>query len=93
MDLNLVDEVIVQVYRDDLAVFENDLYNSGFYDLRDRLPVAIGLYTGPFLKEKSAQILNREIQTVQTAGYSGVAFFCWETTLKQLQGLSSRLAP
>ncbi|MEO1391570.1 MAG: family 10 glycosylhydrolase [Cyanobacteria bacterium J06634_5] len=79
--LGLVDEVIVQVYRNDLAVLESDLYNSGFYDLRSQLPVAIGLYTGPFLQGKSIDRLQSEIETVQAAGYGGVAFFSWETTL------------
>ncbi|MGB3295278.1 MAG: family 10 glycosylhydrolase [Phormidesmis sp.] len=86
VDLGLVDEVVVQVYRDDLAVLENDLYNSGFYDLRDQVPIAIGLYTGPFLRAKPIRVLTKEIQAVQTAGYQGVVFFCWETTLWVFKG-------
>ncbi|MEL6940545.1 MAG: family 10 glycosylhydrolase, partial [Cyanobacteria bacterium J06598_1] len=52
VDMGLVDEVVVQVYREDLTVFENDLYNIGFYDIRQQVPTAIGLYTGPFGKAK-----------------------------------------
>ncbi|MEM9087931.1 MAG: family 10 glycosylhydrolase [Cyanobacteria bacterium P01_F01_bin.53] len=89
VDLEIVDEVVVQVYRDDLAVFENDLYNSGFYDVRERVPTAIGLYTGPFLQAKSIDRLEREIKSVQIAGYGGVAFFSWETTLWTFKGSST----
>ena len=89
VDLDLVDEVVVQVYRDDLSVLENDLYNSGFYDLRDQVPIAIGLYTGPFLSAKPISVLTEEIQAVQAAGYQGVAFFCWETTLWIFKGGSA----
>lgn len=89
VDLEIVDEVIVQVYRDDLAVFENDLYNSGFYDVRDRVPTAIGLYTGPFGQAKPIERLKGEIESVQAAGYGGVAFFSWETTLWTFKGSST----
>lgn len=75
-----VDEVVVQVYRTDLSVLENDLYNSGFYDLRERVPTAIGLYTGPVTQAKPVERLKAEIALVQAAGYRGVSMFCWETT-------------
>ncbi|MEO1790641.1 MAG: family 10 glycosylhydrolase [Cyanobacteria bacterium J06629_19] len=86
VDLGIVDEVVVQVYRDDLTVLENDLYNSGFYDVRSQVPTAIGLYTGPVGQAKPIERLEAEIQTVQEAGYGGVSFFCWETTLWSLKG-------
>ncbi|MEM8810903.1 MAG: family 10 glycosylhydrolase [Cyanobacteria bacterium P01_G01_bin.38] len=90
VELGLVDDVVVQVYRNDLEIFENDLYNSGFYDLRNQVPIAIGLYTGPFLNSKSIDRLNEEIQAVQAAGFRGVAFFCWETTLWVFKGGSAQ---
>jgi len=37
--LGLVDEVIVQVYRQDLATLKAELYNSGFRTLRQVVPV------------------------------------------------------
>ncbi|NEP15524.1 MAG: family 10 glycosylhydrolase [Leptolyngbya sp. SIO4C1] len=90
VDLGLIDEVVVQLYRTDLSIFENDLYNSGFYQLRDRVPIAIGLYTGPFLSSKPIDRLSQEIQAVQAAGYRGVAFFCWETTFWFFKGSSAQ---
>ncbi|MEL6491515.1 MAG: family 10 glycosylhydrolase [Cyanobacteria bacterium J06621_3] len=86
VDLGIVDEVLVQVYRDDVTVLKNDLYNGGFYDIREQVPVAIGLYTGPFGAAKPIERLETEIQTVQSAGYAGVSFFCWETTLWSFKG-------
>ena len=80
----------MQIYRDDLSVLENDLYNSGFYDLQKQLPIAIGLYTGPFSEAKPIDRLDAEIQTVQSAGYAGVAFFCWETTLWSFKASESQ---
>ncbi|MBD2776484.1 family 10 glycosylhydrolase [Iningainema tapete] len=79
--LGLLDEVVVQVYRQDLASFKSELYNGGFYSLQNLVPVSIGLYTGPFLGAKSIQRLQKEVKAVQAASYSGVSFFSWETTL------------
>lgn len=80
VSLGIVDEVVVQLYRDDLAIFENDLYNSGFHNLRNQVPIAIGLYTGPMTEAKDFKRTVDEISAVQQAGYRGVAFFSWETT-------------
>lgn len=76
----IVDEVVVQLYRNDLNIFEQDLYNSGFYNLRNQVPIAIGLYTGPLNTAKDFNRTVDEITAVQQAGYRGVAFFSWETT-------------
>ena len=80
VNLGIVDEIVVQLYRDDLSVFEKDLYNSGFHDLRSQIPIAIGLYTGPLSAAKDFNRTIDEISAVQQAGYGGVAFFSWETT-------------
>ena len=80
VNLGIVDEVVVQLYRDDLSVFEKDLYNSGFYDLRSQIPIAIGLYTGPLGAAKDFNRTIDELSAVQQAGYGGVSFFSWETT-------------
>ncbi|MGD1952741.1 MAG: glycoside hydrolase family 10 protein [Leptolyngbyaceae cyanobacterium] len=80
VNLGIVDEIVVQLYRDDLSVFEKDLYNSGFHDLRSQIPIAIGLYTGPLSAAKDFNRTIDEISAVQQAGYGGVAIFSWETT-------------
>lgn len=89
VDLGFLDEVIVQVYRDDLAALESDLYDGGFSNVRDKIPVAIGLYTGPANRAKSTDKIQQEAKTVQRAGYQGIAFFCWETTIWIFKGSST----
>ena len=85
VNMGIVDEVVVQLYRDDLTVFENDLYNSGFHTLRSQIPIAIGLYTGPLADAKDFNRTVDEIAAVQQAGYGGVSFFSWETTFWMLK--------
>ena len=87
VNLGLVDEVIVQVYRQDLATLKVQLYNGGFRPLlRQSVPISVGLYTGPFLAAKRIQPLGSEVETVRAAGYKGVSFFCWETTFWLFKG-------
>jgi uncharacterized lipoprotein YddW (UPF0748 family) len=81
VNLGLVDEVVVQVYRQDLAALKAQLYNGEFRPLlRQAVPISIGLYTGPVLAAKQTQPLSSEVEAVRAAGYKGVSFFCWETT-------------
>ena len=86
VELGLVDEVIVQVYRPNLADLESELDNGGFSHLRQKVPISIGLYTGPFLNSKPIQKLQTEVKAVQKANYNGVSFFCWETTFWFFKG-------
>lgn len=81
VQLGLLDEVIVQVYRPDVASLQAELTRDNLLSLQSSIPIAIGLYTGPFLKPKPIQELEKQVQVVQTSGYKGVSFFCWETTL------------
>ena len=85
--LGLVDEVIVQVYRQDLTALKTELYNGGFRSLlRQTVPISIGLYTGPVLAAKKIDHLRHEVEAVRQAGYQGVSFFCWETTFWLFKG-------
>lgn len=85
--LGLVDEVIVQVYRQDLTALKAELYNGGFRSsLRQTVPISIGLYTGPVFAAKKIYNLRHEVEAVRVAGYKGVSFFCWETTFWLFKG-------
>jgi uncharacterized lipoprotein YddW (UPF0748 family) len=86
VDMGLLDEVIVQVYRDDLSALEGELYNGGFAAANRQVPVAIGLYTGPVERPKPADKIQQEATAVKAAGYRGISFFCWETTLWVFKG-------
>lgn len=89
VSLGLLNEGVVQVYRDDLTALEASLYNGGFSGLNQQLPISIGLYTGPAGQAKPVEQIQQELAAVQAAGYQGVSFFCWETTLWALKGSPS----
>lgn len=85
----LLDEVVVQVYRKDLSVLNSELYNGGFRNLQQHIPISIGLYTGPFLSPKPASTILKEVEAVRKASFKGVSFFCWETTFWLFKGSSN----
>lgn len=82
----LLDEVIVQVYREDLASLKSELKNDDLLRIKNKIAVAIGLYTGPFLDAKPTEKVKQEVKIVQQSAYKGVSFFCWETTLWLFKG-------
>jgi uncharacterized lipoprotein YddW (UPF0748 family) len=82
----LLDEVIVQVYRDELKSFKSELQNDDLLSMKNKIPIAIGLYTGPFLDVKPIDRVKQEIKIVKDSAYKGISFFCWETTLWFFKG-------
>ena len=80
VDLNLLDEVVVQLYRPTLTSLQAELDNPSLQSLSKKVSIGIGLYTGPFNKAKSTIQIKREVEAVKASGYAGTSFFCWETT-------------
>jgi uncharacterized lipoprotein YddW (UPF0748 family) len=84
--MGLVDEVIVQLYRPSLASLQTELDSGTLQSMAQKVPVAVGLYTGPFNNAKSVKQLEKEVEAVRSAGYAGTSFFCWETTFWIFRG-------
>lgn len=80
VDLGLLDEVVVQVYRSQPSAFAAELENARLQRLRSQVPIAIGIYTGPFLQPKSIEQIRQQVDRIRQTKFAGVSFFCWETT-------------
>jgi uncharacterized lipoprotein YddW (UPF0748 family) len=76
----LVDEVIVQLYREDWEPFLQELSSAKLKPLQSKTTLGIGLFTGPLRQPKPIERVQREVEAVRSAGYGGVSFFTWETT-------------
>jgi uncharacterized lipoprotein YddW (UPF0748 family) len=86
VELGLLDEVVVQLYRPSLADLQAELDRPDLKRLAPKIPLSIGLYTGPFNRAKSSQQLEQEVQAVRSTGYAGVSLFSWETTFWIFRG-------
>ncbi len=75
----LVDELILQVYRDELNVFINELELPEVQAARRHIPVGVGILTG--LKNRSVPLgqIQNQVVSVRKREFAGVSFFFYET--------------
>lgn len=75
----LVEELVLQVYRNDLKVFIQELNYPEVKIAKKHIPVSIGILSG--LKDRSvasAQIQS-QVEVSRDQGFAGVSFFFYET--------------
>ena len=85
----LVEELVLQVYRNDLKVFMQELNYPEVKIAKKHIPVSIGILSG--LKDRSvasAQIQS-QVEASRDQGFAGVSFFFYET----LWNLSQEKSP
>jgi len=79
-----VDEVVVQLYRPDLASFEADLNRPEFAASRQRVPTAVGIFTGQRTQPVPIERVVGQAQAARRRGL-GAAFFYYESLWEEAQ--------
>lgn len=74
-----VEELVCQVYRNDLKTFQAELTQPALKIARRRIPVSIGILTGSWRQPIAFFQIQQQVQTVREQGFAGVSFFYWET--------------
>ncbi len=74
-----IDELVVQIYRDDYAQFEQELDKRPLAEARDRIPVSIGILTGTWRRPISFEQIRQQVEGSRDRQFSGVSFFYWDT--------------
>ncbi|NEP12751.1 MAG: family 10 glycosylhydrolase [Symploca sp. SIO2C1] len=82
VQLGLVDELIVQIYRDSFESFISELQQPEVKAAHSRIPVSIGILTGLKNKSVSMSQIRQQVEAVRNRGFAGVSFFFYETLLK-----------
>lgn len=75
----LVDEVVVQVYRDDLTRFEGELRSPALARLKGRARLAIGVMAGQKPKPVPVEMIRAQTDMVREFGYGGFVYFFQES--------------
>ncbi|GAA6620297.1 glycoside hydrolase family 10 protein [Scytonema sp. NUACC26] len=77
--MGLVEDLVIQVYRNDLNVFVSELEYPEVKTAQSHIPVSIGIITG--LKGKYVPVLQiqTQVQKVRERKFAGVSFFFYET--------------
>jgi uncharacterized lipoprotein YddW (UPF0748 family) len=81
----LVDEVVVQIYRDNLAALGRELGHPSLAAAAQRVPVRIGLLAGLKSQPKDPAQLRRELELVQGRGYRGIDLFFYESARRHFR--------
>lgn len=75
----LVQELVCQVYRDDLKTFLTELSQPALQIARRQIPVSIGILTGSWSRPIAIAQIQQQVQIIRERGFAGVSFFYWET--------------
>ncbi|NET72525.1 MAG: family 10 glycosylhydrolase [Sphaerospermopsis sp. SIO1G2] len=77
--MGLVEDLVLQVYRNDLTVFIKELEYPEVIAAKKHIPVSIGILSG--LKNRSVPIqqIQTQVQKVRDRQFAGVSFFFYET--------------
>jgi uncharacterized lipoprotein YddW (UPF0748 family) len=90
--LNIVDELIVQVYRSDLNSFASKISRPEMQEVQQTIPTGVGIMAGLRTSPVSMQQITNQVRTAQRRGL-GVVFFYYETLWNHSQEtLQQRLA-
>ncbi|BAZ84220.1 glycoside hydrolase family 10 protein [Dolichospermum compactum] len=90
--LDIVDELIVQVYKENLGHFIDKLSRPEMEEVKQKIPAGIGVMAGLRTKPVSMQQIQSQVRAAQQRGL-GVAFFYYESLWNTAQGgLTERLA-
>ena len=81
----LVDEVVVQIYRNNLVSLGLELTQIQLDAVNPLVPVRIGLLAGLRNQPKSVEQLQQEMKLVQSAGFEAVDLFFYESARTHFQ--------
>lgn len=79
----LIDELVVQLYRNKLSDFEAELLKPEMIAARKHIPVSIGILSGIKPRPISLDQIRQQVTTARKYGYAGVSFFFYETVIHQ----------
>ena len=78
MRRNIVDELIVQIYRPDLQSFVSNITRQEIQEAQQVIPTGIGVMTGLRNRPVSIEQIQAQVRAAQARGL-GVTFFYYET--------------
>lgn len=74
-----VEELVIQIYRDDLKSFSAQLKQPALEVARKQIPVGVGILTGTWSRPVDIAQIREQVQAVRERGFDGVSFFYWES--------------
>jgi uncharacterized lipoprotein YddW (UPF0748 family) len=77
--LGLLDELVLQVYRDNLDNFQQELDQPEVQTAKQKIPFAVGILTGLKNRPVPMKRIKTQVQAVRDRNFAGVSFFFYES--------------
>ncbi|MEM7555574.1 MAG: glycoside hydrolase family 10 protein [Cyanobacteria bacterium P01_A01_bin.84] len=77
--MGLVEELIIQLYRNDMNVFTSEMERPEVQAARTHIPVSIGILSGLKRKYIPVRQIQQQVEAVRDRNFAGVSFFFYET--------------
>ncbi len=78
-DLGLIDELVLQVYRDRLDMFKSELIKPEVRSIQQKIPTLIGILTGLKTRSILTETIDEQVKAIIADGFAGCACFSYET--------------
>ncbi len=82
-ELGLIDELVLQVYRDRLDRFIHELTKPEVSAIQTKIPTLIGILTGLRTKPISIETIAQQVEVISAKQFGGYACFFYETLFNQ----------
>lgn len=79
VERGIVDELILQIYRNDIDRFAAELEKPAVKFARSKIPVGIGILTGIWTNPVPIAQIKQQVRETRDRGFDGVSFFYWES--------------
>jgi uncharacterized lipoprotein YddW (UPF0748 family) len=77
--MGLIDQLVIQVYRSDLAGFQKELMSPELVEIRQTVPVNIGILAGLRTQNVNIRQIEAQVKATRSMGFQGFSFFFYET--------------
>lgn len=75
----LVEELILQVYRDNMESFERELNKPEVQKAKKHIPVGVGILSGLKGRAVDFDLIKKQVNATRQKGFAGVSFFFYES--------------
>ncbi|MEB3882995.1 family 10 glycosylhydrolase [Lyngbya sp. CCY1209] len=87
-----IEEVVLQVYRDNLADFTRELEDKEVLVSKGLIPTGLGILTGLQDKPIPPEMVRKQIEIVRDRRFAGFSFFYYESLMSMLQEETEKTA-
>jgi len=77
--LGLIDELVVQIYRDDINNFKRELERPELQIIRQKIPVAVGILAGLRIQNIDMRQIKGQVKITRESDLDGFSFFFYES--------------